>query len=196
MNKEFYLTKKLPPYIFAAINELKEKAKKNGKEIIDFGMGNPDSAPPQHVLDELSELAKNPRLYGYSTVGGIEKLKIALKEYYQRRFGVLLNCEDEILVSIGAKEGITSLATAISAPDNYICVASPSYPIHTFSFIIAKSNVVHINAIEPSDFLQKFKNHVKTSEKKPLAVIVNYPSNPTSAIVDLDFYQRYNNKIQ
>jgi alanine-synthesizing transaminase len=142
--KKFELTEKLPAYIFAAIYQLKQQAAENGLKIIDFGMGNPDSAPPQHIMDELSELVKNPSLYGYSTVGGIEILKKAICEYYQRRFGVELDHQTESLVSIGAKEGIASLATAISSSSSQICVPSPSYPIHTYAFAIAKGLTHHI----------------------------------------------------
>lgn len=193
MQKEFYLTEKLPPYIFAEIFKLKEEAIKNGIDIIDFGMGNPDSAPPQHVMDKLSEIVKNPTLYGYSTVGGIESLKQALAKYYKRRFNVDLDYKSECLVTIGAKEGITSLSSALSSPDNYFAVSNPGYPIHTFAFVIAKSNLLHIAAINPQDFLVKFKELIAkiNSEKgkKPLAVIVNYPSNPTSKTVNRNFYQ-------
>lgn len=189
MSSEFYLTKKLPPYIFAAIHQLKQEAAAKGLEIIDFGMGNPDSSPPQHVIDRLCDLTKNPKLYGYSVTGGIDELKESLVKYYQRRFGVHLEQNDETLVSIGAKEGITSLATAISSPDNYIIVASPSYPIHTFAFTISKSNIVHIKALQSQEFLKKFKAYVINNAKPPVAVIVNYPCNPTSQIATLDFYQ-------
>ena len=189
MPDRFYLTKKLPAYIFASIYKLKQEAIARGISIIDFGMGNPDSAPPNHVIEKLTELTKNPKLYGYSTVGGIDSLKQSLAEYYQRRFNVALDYKSECLVTIGAKEGIASLATAITSPQDYIAVANPGYPIHTFAFTIAKSNLMPITAIEPEDFLQKFKKLVKTSSIKPVAVIVNYPGNPTSKTVDLGFYQ-------
>jgi alanine-synthesizing transaminase len=189
MPNRFFLTKKLPAYIFAAIHKLKQEAIASGLQIIDFGMGNPDSAPPKHVMEKLAELAQNPKLYGYSTVGGVDALKQALMSYYKRRFGVELDYKNECLVTIGAKEGIASLATAIAAPDDVIAVANPGYPIHTFAFVIAKSNLLPINAIEPRDFLDKFKAAALAAPKKPIAVIVNYPSNPTSQTVDLSFYQ-------
>jgi alanine-synthesizing transaminase len=189
MPNRFYLTKKLPAYIFASIYKLKQEAIARGIKIIDFGMGNPDSAPPQHVMDKLAQLSQNPKLYGYSTVGGIDSLKQALAQYYQRRFGVVLDEKSECLVTIGAKEGIASLATAIASPEDFIAVANPGYPIHTFAFVIAKSNLLPIAAIDPEDFLVKFKNAVAAATKKPIAVIVNYPSNPTSQTVNLNFYQ-------
>ena len=189
MQQEFYLTKKLPAYIFAAIYKLKQQAIERGIEIIDFGMGNPDLPPPDHVIEKLAEIIKNPNLYGYSATGGIEDLRKAFGNYYQRRFGVDLDYKTETLVTIGAKEGITSLATAISDSNNYMIVASPSYPIHTFAFEISKSNIVHINAITGNEFLEKFKDYVLKADKKPLAVIVSFPNNPTSETVGIDFYQ-------
>lgn len=189
MPNRFFLTKKLPSYIFAEIHKLKQEAIASGIKIIDFGMGNPDSAPPKHVMDKLAELSQDPKLYGYSTVGGVDLLKQSITDYYKRRFGVALDYKTESLVTIGAKEGIASLATAIASPDDYIAVANPGYPIHTFAFVIAKGNLLSIPAIEPADFLAKFKEAVKTAPKKPVAVIVNYPSNPTSQTVDLNFYQ-------
>ncbi len=186
---KFFLTEKLPPYIFASIYQLKQKAVEDGFNIIDFGMGNPDSAPPQHVMNELAELTKNPQLYGYSVTGGIEILKKAICNYYQRRFKVELDYKTQSLVTIGAKEGIASLATAISDDKNYICVPSPSYPIHTFAFIISKSNIVHINALTAKEFLKNFIHHVENSAKKPQAVIISYPCNPTTQIADISFYE-------
>jgi alanine-synthesizing transaminase len=186
---KFFLTEKLPPYIFASIYQLKQKAVESGLNIIDFGMGNPDSAPPIHVMNELAELSKNPQLYGYSVTGGIEILKKAICDYYQRRFSVELDYKTQSLVTIGAKEGIASLATAISDDKNYICVPSPSYPIHTFAFIISKSNIVHINALTAKEFLKNFIHHVENSAKKPQAVIISYPCNPTTEIADISFYE-------
>lgn len=189
MQNKFYLTEKLPPYIFAALYQLKQEAATRGLEIIDFGMGNPDSAPPEHVMDRLAELARDPKLFGYSTTGGIDVLKKSVCDYYKKRFGVELDYKTESLVTIGAKEGIASLATAISDDKSYFCIPSPSYPIHTFGFVIAKTNLHHIEAISGKDFLTEFKKHVETSSQKPRAVIVSYPCNPTTEIVGLDFYQ-------
>ena len=189
MQNKFTLTEKLPPYIFASIYQLKSEAIAKGMEVIDFGMGNPDSAPPQFVRDRLSELVQEPTVFGYSVTGGISELKTAICDYYQRRFNVSLDDQSEALVTIGAKEGIASLATAISDADNYIVVPSPSYPIHTFAFVISKSNVVHLEAIKGQDFLREFKQYVEKADKPPIAVIVSYPGNPTGEIVGLDFYE-------
>lgn len=189
MQNKFYLTEKLPPYLFEAIHNLKLEAKEKGLDIIDFGLGNPDLAPPEAAMKKMEELARDPKLYGYSVVGGIDELKKAQVNYYQKRFGVDLNYKTEVIATLGAKEGMTSLAAAIAYKDNYIVVPSPSYPIHTFAFVISKSNVLHIEAIKPEDYLRKFKEHVETCEKKPLAMLVNYPCNPTSEVVSLEFYQ-------
>ncbi len=189
MQNKFYLTEKLPPYIFSAIHHLKSDAAARGVELFDFGMGNPDSAPPKHVMERLSELSRDPKLFGYSTTGGIDILKKSLCDYYARRFGVDLDYATESLVTIGAKEGIASLATAISDDKNYICVPSPSYPIHTFAFAISKSNTLMIDAITAQDFLAKFKKHVESASQKPQAVIVSYPCNPTTEIADFSFYE-------
>jgi alanine-synthesizing transaminase len=189
MQKKFYLTEELPPYIFASMYELKQQAINDGKEIIDFGMGNPDSPPPQNVMNELSKLALDPKLYGYSVTGGIELLKKKITNFYHRRFGVELDYKKEALVTIGSKEGIASLANAISDSKSYVCVPSPSYPIHTYAFIIAKTNLKHISAISSMDFLKKFKILVESEKHKPQAVIVSYPCNPTTEIANFDFYQ-------
>lgn len=189
MKSKFYLTEKLPPYIFAAISELKEDARSKGMEVVDFGMGNPDLSPPMHVKERLSELVQDGSLYGYSPSGGINDLKDALAGYYQRRFGADLS-RDEVLVTIGAKEGIASLAQAITSEDEYVIVPNPSYPIHTFAFIIAHSKAVALDALDGEMFLTKIKEYVAKCQKNPIAIIVNYPCNPTTSEVDLDFYQR------
>ncbi len=186
---EFQLTSSLPPYIFAQIDQLKIDARNKGIDIIDYGMGNPDLSPPKHVIEKLTELSSNPALYGYSVSGGMERLKKALCEYYVRRFNVELDYKTQSLVTIGAKEGLTSLAIAISDHKNYIVVPNPSYPIHTFAFIIAKSRVVSIDNPSPQEFLANFKKLVETAKEKPAAVIVNFPCNPTTQIVGLDFYE-------
>ncbi len=187
--KNHFFSATLPPYIFEAIHILKKQVAARGVDIIDFGMGNPDSAPPEHVMERLQELTRNPKLYGYSVVGGIDELRKSFCAYYQRRFGVALDFAAESLVTIGAKEGLTSLATAICTSDNYFVAPTPSYPIHTFAFKIAKSSVATIEAASAVEFLQKFKNFVENASKKPLAVLVNYPCNPTSQVADLGFYQ-------
>ena len=189
MKTDFFSTSKLPPYLFEAMHILKMQVAAQGVEIIDFGMGNPDLPPPDFVIEKMQHLVQNPKLYRYSLVGGIDLLKKAHCAYYQRRFGVDLDYKTQSLVTIGAKEGLTSLATALSGDDNYFVVPSPSYPIHTSAFKIAKTKVYNINAQNSVDFLQKFKDFVENIEKKPLGVIINFPCNPTTETVSLGFYQ-------
>jgi alanine-synthesizing transaminase len=189
MQNKFYLTEKLPAYVFAKIHELKNNAIASGVDVLDFGMGNPDLPPPTHVMEKLSKLVMDPKLFGYSNSGGIDVLKESFCDYYKRRFNVDLDYKSETVVTIGAKEGIASLATAISDVDSYICVPTPSYPIHNFAFIISKSNIAQIPAISAKDFLERFKSFVENADKKPQAVIVSYPSNPTTELAGLDFYE-------
>ena len=158
-------------------------------DLIDFGMGNPDSSPPKHVIEKLSNLIGDPKLYGYSISGGIKDLRVAICDYYKRVFDVNLDYETESLVTIGSKEGITSLATAISDSDSHICIKSPSYPIHTFAFIISHSNTHQIRSSDANEFLLKFKEHALKNKGKVKAVIVNYPCNPTAETVELSFYE-------
>lgn len=186
---KFKLTSELPPYIFAAINDIKQSAIDNNIELIDFGMGNPDSAPPHHVMNYLGDLIKNNKLYGYSTVGGINELRQAICQYYSKNFNVKLDYKTQSIVTIGSKEGISSLATAISDDNSHICVCSPSYPIHTFAFKISRSNAVQIPSDNAQDFFAKFKEHALQNKGKVKAVIVNYPSNPTAETVNIEFYQ-------
>ncbi len=189
MKKDFFSTTKLPPYIFEAINQSKARAVAKGLDIIDFGMGNPDMSPPKSARKLLGELVQDPSLYGYSDVGGIEDLKKAHCSYYKKRFNVDLNPKKESIATIGAKEGLTSLAVALSGGDDYIVTLDPSYPIHSFAFVIAKINVKKIEAIDAWDYLAKFKELVAKADKKPTAILVNYPSNPTGESVSLEFYQ-------
>ena len=187
--QDFHLTTLLPPYIFAQIDQLKLEVRNQGLDIIDYGMGNPDLAPPAHVIEELAALSKSPNLYGYSVSGGMEMLKKALCGYYQRRFGVELDYKSESLVTIGAKEGLTSLASAICDQYNYAAVPNPSYPIHTFAFTIARSSTVSIDNPSPKEFFNNFKKYVEGTQVKPGVVVVNFPCNPTTQNASLDFYQ-------
>jgi alanine-synthesizing transaminase len=187
-NSKFF-SEGLPSYMFAAINNLKKEAIKNGLDIIDFSMGNPDFLPPAHVIESLVEEVKNPKSYGYGPTGGADDLKKALCNYYQRRFGVDLDYQAESLITIGAKEGITSLASAISNSEEYIAISDPSYPIHYFGFKISGSKVERIKNKSAADFLDGLKNLIAKKQKKPIAILVNYPNNPTGETVDLQFYQ-------
>ncbi|WP_303978247.1 LL-diaminopimelate aminotransferase [Dongia mobilis] len=189
MSNEFHRTKRLPPYVFAEVNKLKAAARAAGRDIIDFGMGNPDQPPPRHVSDKLAETLQDPRAHRYSNSRGIPGLRKALAAYYGRRFNVDIDPEREAIVTLGSKEGLANLAQAITSPGDVILAPNPSYPIHAFGFIIAGAAIRSIPFYPGPDFLVAMDRAVRHSVPKPLAVIVNYPSNPTAEVASLDFYR-------
>lgn len=189
MNSEFYRIKRLPPYVFAEVNAMKAKARAAGEDIIDFGMGNPDLMPPQHVMDKVTETMKDPKAHRYSVSKGIHGLRKAMAAYYQRRFNVTLDPDNEVIATLGSKEGLANLAQAITAPGDVILVPNPSYPIHHFGFIIAGATIRHLPASINHDFMDVLSRAAKHSVPKPTALVINYPSNPTAEVVDLDFYK-------
>ncbi len=189
MSEEFHRIKRLPPYVFAEVNRLKAAARARGADIIDLGMGNPDMPTPQHIVDKLIETINKPRTHRYSASKGIPGLRRAQAAYYERRFGVKLDPETEIVATLGSKEGFANMAQAIAAPGDVILVPNPTYPIHAFGFIIAGAAVRHLPAVGGEDFLRAIEQAVKYSIPKPLAVIISFPSNPTAMIADLEFYK-------
>ncbi len=189
MEQEFYRIKRLPPYVFAEVNAMKAKARAAGEDIIDFGMGNPDSPTPAHVVAKLVEAVQDPRTHRYSNSRGIPGLRRAIAGYYQRRFGVDLDPESEAIVTLGSKEGFANLATAITGPGDVVVVPNPSYPIHAYGFIIAGAALRHIPAGPGVDFMAELERAVKYSVPAPLAVVINFPANPTAQTVDYGFYE-------
>ncbi|MBE1237628.1 LL-diaminopimelate aminotransferase [Phaeovibrio sulfidiphilus] len=189
MTPDFYRIKRLPPYVFAEVNAMKAKARAAGQDIIDLGMGNPDQPTPPHIVEKLAEAAANPRAHRYSMSKGIPGLRKALCAYYERRFNVSLDPESECIVTLGSKEGLANLAQAITSPGDVILAPNPSYPIHAFGFIIAGGAVRHIPAAPGREFLEAMERGVRHSVPKPMAVIVNFPSNPTAYVADLGFYE-------
>lgn len=189
MEQEFHRIKRLPPYVFAEVNAMKARARAAGEDIIDLGMGNPDQPTPQHIVDKLCEAARNPRAHGYSMSKGIPGLRKAVSGYYERRFNVSLDPESEVIVTLGSKEGLANLAQAITSPGDIVLAPNPSYPIHAFGFIIAGGSVRSIPATPNEEFLQALDRGVRHSVPKPVAVIVNFPSNPTAMVADLSFYK-------
>jgi alanine-synthesizing transaminase len=204
--EEFHRIKRLPPYVFAEVNRLKAAARAAGADIIDLGMGNPDMPTPQHIVDKLVETVAKPRTHRYSASKGIAGLRQAQARYYARRFGVKLNPETQIVATLGSKEGFANMAQAISAPGDVILVPSPTYPIHEFGFIISGAAIRHIPMLPAAPaagrglgtmiatvtdwhaaFLRGIERAVRHSIPKPLAVVLNYPSNPTAMTVGLDF---------
>lgn len=189
MEQEFYRIKRLPPYVFAEVNEMKARARAAGEDIIDLGMGNPDLSAPSHVVEKLAETARDPHTHRYSNSRGLSGLRRALTAYYGRRFGIELDPEHEAIVTIGSKEGLANLAQAITSPGDVVIVPNPSYPIHQFGFIIAGGAVRYVPVAPDGEFLAALERAVVHSVPKPVALILNYPSNPTALVADLDFYR-------
>lgn len=189
MEQEFHRIRRLPPYVFAEVNRMKAHARAAGEDIIDFGMGNPDQPTPQHIVDKLCETANNPRTHGYSNSRGIPGLRKALSAYYERRWGVSIDPETEAIVTLGSKEGLANLASAMTSPGDVILVPNPSYPIHQFGFIIAGAAVRNIPVSTGPEFFESLENAVKHSVPKPSLLVINYPNNPTATVCDLDFYE-------
>ncbi|MCF3947776.1 LL-diaminopimelate aminotransferase [Acidiphilium sp. AL] len=189
MTEEFHRIRRLPPYVFAEVNQAKAAARAAREDIIDLGMGNPDSPTPPHIVAKLIETVADPRSHRYSTSKGIPGLRRALAAYYDRRFGVKLNPDTEVIATLGSKEGLANLANAITSPGDTILVPNPSYPIHQFGFIIAGASVRSVPATPDDEMLRALDRAVRHSVPKPTALIVNFPSNPTAYLATLDFYK-------
>ena len=189
MNSDFLRIKRLPPYVFEEVNRLKAKSRAAGEDIIDFGMGNPDLPTPKHIIDKLIATVADPRTNRYSASRGIPGLRKAMAAYYDRRFGVKLDPDREVIATLGSKEGFANLAQAMTAPGDTILVPNPSYPIHAFGFILAGASIRHVEASSPEQFLRGMERAVRHAVPPPTAVVVSYPSNPTAQVVDLSFYE-------
>lgn len=189
MIEEFHRIKRLPPYVFAEVNRLKAAARANGADIIDLGMGNPDMPTPPHIIEKLVETVSKPRTNRYSASKGIPGLRRAQAAYYERRFGVKLDPETQIVATLGSKEGFANMAQAITAPGDVILVPNPTYPIHEFGFLISGAAMRHIPAGTGDEFLAAVDRAVRHSIPRPLAMVLSYPSNPTAMTASLDFYK-------
>ena len=190
MSEEFYRIKRLPPYVIAEVNAMRAAARSAGEDIIDLGMGNPDLPPPAHVIEKLCEVAQKPDSHGYSASKGIPGLLKAQANYYGRRFGVDIDPENEVVVTMGSKEGLASLATAITAPGDVVLAPNPSYPIHTFGFIIAGATIRSVPTTPDENYFRSLERAMAFTVPRPSILVVNYPSNPTAETVDLAFYER------
>jgi alanine-synthesizing transaminase len=193
MSSEFYRLKRLPPYLFAEVNGMKAKARAAGEDIIDLGMGNPDTATPKHIVDKMIEAVQNPKTHRYSSSRGIPGLRRAIAAYYQRRFGVKIDPEKEAVVTLGSKEGLVNLAQAITEPGDVILVPSPTYPIHTYAFMIAGAAIRQLPFTpehSEADLLAALERAVRHSVPKPLALVLCFPANPTARTCGLDFYRQ------
>ncbi|HWV97347.1 MAG TPA: LL-diaminopimelate aminotransferase [Xanthobacteraceae bacterium] len=187
--EEFYRIRRLPPYVFEQINRAKAAARNAGADIIDLGMGNPDLATPPHVIEKLKETLGKPRTDRYSASRGITGLRRAQAGYYERRFGVKLNPETQIVATLGSKEGFANVAQAITAPGDVIICPNPSYPIHAFGFLMAGGVIRSVPSAPTPEFFAACERAIIHSIPKPLALVVCYPSNPTACVASLDFYK-------
>ena len=188
--EEFYRIKRLHPYVFAEVNKLKARLRAGGSDIIDLGMGNPDTPPPKHVIEKLREVALDETAHGYSLSRGITGLRKAQAAYYKRRFGVTLDPETEIITTIGSKEGLANFVEAITGPGDVIVTPNPCYPIHAYGPVIAGASIRYMPMTEGADFFDLLDRAIRHQSPKPVAVIVNYPGNPTAEVVDLAFYEK------
>lgn len=181
---------RLPPYVFAIVNNLKMEARRRGEDIVDLGMGNPDLPTPRHIVDKLIEAAQNPKNHRYSASRGITQLRVAICEWYKRRYDVDLDPETEAVVTIGVKEGLSHLAYAMVEPGDIILTPTPAYPIHPYSVIIAGGEVRSIPIGKGVDFFDEMERAFKSTWPRPKILIINFPHNPTTQCVELSFFQR------
>ena len=188
-SEEFYRIKRLPPYVFEEVNALKARLRGEGRDVIDFGMGNPDTPTPDHIVAKLVETATKPKTHRYSASKGIAGLRRAIARYYERRFEVALDPDAEVIATLGSKEGFANLAQAITAPGDVIVAPNPAYPIHAYGFIIAGGVIRAISAPSPTEYLAGVIRAAENTTPAPKVMVLNYPSNPTAQTVDLEFYR-------
>ncbi|MCD6293138.1 MAG: alanine transaminase [Deltaproteobacteria bacterium] len=188
--EEFHRIKRLPPYVFATVNELKMNARQAGEDIIDLGMGNPDLPTPQHIVDKASETLYNPRNHRYSVSRGVPNLREAISEWYGKRFNIAIDANSEAIATIGAKEGLSHLVLSILGPGDVVFVPSPAYPIHPYSVIIAGGDLRSIPLSPDRDFFADLQAATKLTWPRPKLMIISFPHNPTTKIVDLDFFRK------
>ena len=190
MMEEFRRIKRLPPYVFSIVDALKIEARRRGEDIIDLGMGNPDLPTPQPIVDKLVEAVANPRNHRYSASKGIYKLRLAITSWYKRRYDVDLNPDTEAIVTIGAKEGLSHLALATISSGDLVLVPTPAYPIHPYSVIIAGGDLHTVPLREEGDFFNDLITTVKQTWPRPKMLILSFPHNPTTRVVDMDFFRK------
>ena len=188
MSEEFYRINRLPPYIFNIVNELKVKARKNGDDVVDFGMGNPDQKTPEHIIHKMQECANEDSVHRYSTSKGIPRLRQAISNWYEEKYNVSIDPEDEAIVTIGSKEGLAHLSLATLNHGDSVIVPSPSYPIHPYGAVIAGAEIIYIKVeSDDDDFFRSLDEAINNSWPTPKMIIANFPSNPTTKCVDLNF---------
>ncbi len=188
--EEFRRIKRLPPYVFNIVNDLKAAARARGEDIIDFGMGNPDQPTPKHIVDKLVEVAQRPDTHRYSQSRGIPRLRRAICNWYADRYDVTLDVETQAIVTIGSKEGLAHLALACLGPGDSVLVPNPAYPIHPYGFVIAGADIRHVPLVPGVDFFQKLEEVIEDSWPRPKMLVLNFPGNPTAQCVDLEFFEK------
>ncbi|MCU7924770.1 MAG: alanine transaminase [Candidatus Thiodiazotropha sp. (ex Dulcina madagascariensis)] len=188
--EEFRRIKRLPPYVFAIVNELKAAARARGEDIIDFGMGNPDQPTPQHIVDKLCEVANRKDTHRYSMSKGIPRLRRAMSNWYKSRYDVSLDPETQVIATIGSKEGLAHLALACMGPGDSVLVPNPAYPIHPYGFIISGADVRHVPMVPGIDFFDELVRSIKDSWPRPKMLVLNFPGNPTTQCVELEFFEK------
>jgi len=190
MDFVFRRIERMPPYVFAIVNDLKMKARRRGEDIIDLGMGNPDQGTPKHIVDKLIEAARNPKNHRYSASKGIPKLRSAITDWYQEKYNVEPDPESEAIATIGSKEGMSHLALALFGPGDTVLVPNPTYPIHAYSVIIANGDVRHVPLMPDTDFFEELRKAYVQAWPRPKAMIISFPHNPTTQVVDLGFFEK------
>jgi alanine-synthesizing transaminase len=190
MSEEFPRIKRLPPYVFSIVNDLKMKARARGEDIVDFGMGNPDQPTPQHIVDKLVEVAEREDTHRYSQSKGIPRLRKAICDWYAKKYDVELDPDSEAIVTIGSKEGISHLALSLVEPGDQVLVPNPTYPIHSYAFVIAGADIRHVPISEEVDFIEELQTAVKHSWPRPKILVLNFPANPTTQCIELDFFEK------
>ncbi len=189
-NDDFPRIKRLPPYVFNIVNDLKAQARKRGQDIIDFGMGNPDGATPKHIVDKLIEASQREDTHRYSVSRGIPRLRRAICQWYKRRYDVDLDMDKEAIVTIGSKEGLSHLALATVDKGDAVLVPNPSYPIHAYGFVIAGADIRHVPLTPGVDFFAELELAIKNTWPKPKMLVLNFPANPTAQCVELEFFTK------
>ncbi len=190
MQDDFPRIKRLPPYVFNIVNDLKAGARARGEDIVDFGMGNPDRPTPRHIVDKLVEVAQREDTHRYSLSRGIPRLRRAICNWYRDRYGVQLDPETEAIVTIGSKEGLAHLALATVGPGDAVLVPNPAYPIHPYGFAIAGADIRHVPLIPGVDFFMELEKAIQDSWPRPKMLVLNFPCNPTTQCVDLEFFRK------
>ncbi len=190
MFDDFPRINRLPPYVFNIVNDLKAKARARGEDIVDFGMGNPDQPTPKHIVDKLIEVTERGNTHRYSVSRGIPRLRRAICNWYKDRYDVELDAETEAIVTIGSKEGLAHLALATVGPGDAVLVPNPSYPIHPYGFVIAGADIRHVPLTPDVDFFSELEKAIKDTWPKPKMLVLNFPGNPTTQCVELEFFEK------